>query len=102
MKMLERQIKHVKPGMVAEWLATSKKWDTIESTLGYPPKKCFQLFCGGQATDTVIIEREWESMAAMESAYQKSMADPRTRAISEEQEANLASSSQIELYIPLT
>jgi hypothetical protein len=48
----------------------------------------------------LIIERQWESFAALEVAYEKVLADPEHRALSEALEPVLES-QQIEFYLPL-
>jgi hypothetical protein len=48
----------------------------------------------------LIIERQWESFAALEVAYEKVLADPEHQALSEALEPVLES-QQIEFYLPL-
>jgi len=48
----------------------------------------------------LIIERQWESFAALEVAYEKTLTDPGQQALSEAAELILES-QQIEFYLPL-
>ena len=48
----------------------------------------------------IIIERQWESFAALETAYEKALTDAEHWALSEEAELILES-QQIEFYLPL-
>jgi hypothetical protein len=47
------------------------------------------------------LEREWESMAAMEAAYEKSFANADIQALHKEGQ-DIIKSSRIELYTPMT
>jgi hypothetical protein len=44
-------------------------------------KKRFQLLIGADEVNTLIVERQWPSMAAMEAAYEKVMADTSWQAL---------------------
>lgn len=50
--------------------------------------------------NTIVIERQWESMAVMESTYEKIMADPEYQALSKEG-IGIIKSSRMEAYTPL-
>ena len=76
MIILERLVQKVRPD---KWVALEKiekKYNAIESCLVSLPKKRYQCLVGGHDTNTIIIERQWESMAVMEATYEKIMADP--------------------------
>lgn len=64
--VMERLIQRVKPGKWAALDEIDKKFDAIESKLGFPPKKRYRSLAGPLDNDTIIIEREWKSMAIME------------------------------------
>jgi hypothetical protein len=55
---------------------------------------------GGHNINTLIVERQWESLATMEAAYEKAFADPEHQAL-EAESAPIIGSVQIELYAPL-
>lgn len=48
---------------------------------------------------TLIIERQWESFAAMEAAYEKALADPEWQALGAEG-TSIIESDRHELYVP--
>ena len=99
MIVVQRTIQQIYPGKNAELAALDKRWDAIEQGLGFPPKKRLWSISGGHDTNTLIIERQWESLAAMEGAYEKSFADPDIQALEAESDA-IIKSSRIELYTP--
>jgi len=99
MKVVEWMIQEIYPGQQAALEELDKRWDAVESTLGFPAKKRFWSMSGSYNSQTLIIMREWESLAAMEAAYEKSMANPDIQALFEEG-ADVIKSSRIELYSP--
>ncbi len=100
MKVMERLIQQVRPDKWAEPEALDKKYDIVESRLGFPPKKRYLCHAGGHNTNTLVIERQWESYAAMEAAYEKASADPAHQALGAES-LSIIESNQFELYSPL-
>ena len=100
MVTIERLIQKVFPGKWAELEEINKKFNAVESRLGFPPKKRYQCMMGGCDTNTLIIERQWDSLAAMEAAVEKAFADPELQALMEEL-ASIVKSSQWEVYTPL-
>ena len=85
MKILERQIKHVFPDKHAEREAMIKEnpFAAIESKYGFPPPRSFILISGPDEMGTEVLEREWPSMAAYETAIEKVNADPAYQALGE-------------------
>jgi hypothetical protein len=77
-----------------------KRFTAVENGLGFPAKRRCRSLVGGLTTDMLIIERQWESFAAMEVAYEKILADPEHQALSEALDPILES-QQIEFYLPL-
>jgi hypothetical protein len=55
---------------------------------------------GGYDWNTLILEREWESLAAMEAAYERAFADPEHRALGKELRSILKNLRR-EAYMPL-
>jgi len=100
MVTIERLIQKVFPGKWAELEEIDKRYNAVESRLGFPPKKRYQCMMGGHDTNTLIIERQWDSLAAMEAAFEKVLADPEWQALNEEG-ASIVKSSQWEVYTPL-
>lgn len=100
MIIIERQIQKVRPG---KWVALEeidKKYNAVESRLGFPTKKRYQCLVGVHDTNTLIIERQWGSLAAMETAFEKASLDPEYQALGAEVVA-LIEGPQFELYMPL-
>ncbi len=100
MVIIERMIQKIRPGKWAELEAIDKKFDVVESRLGYPAKKRYQCIIGGHDTNTLIVERQWESFAAMEATYEKAFADPEHQALGEEM-TSIVKRTQLEVYMPL-
>ena len=99
-KVLERMTQKITATKWSELEALDEKFETIESKHGYPPKRRYRLFIGGGSTNTLVIEREWESFAAMEVAYEKAFADPEWHAVNAEG-AEIVEDVQIELFLPM-
>ena len=100
MIIIERQIQKIRSGKWTELEELEKKFTAVESDLGFPAKRRCRSLVGGMTTDILIIERQWESFATLETAYEKSLANPEHRALSAEVELILVS-QQIEFYLPL-
>ena len=98
--IIERMIQQIKPNKWHELETIDKKYDKVEKRLGFPPKKRYRCLTGGHNTDTLIIERQWESLAAMEATYNKAFVDSEHQALSEES-ALIIKSNQVEIYMPL-
>ena len=99
-KVVERMTQQI---YATKWPALEeidKKYDAIEGKHGYPPKRRYRLFAGGGSTNTLVGEREWESMAAMEAAYEKAFADPAWHAINAEA-TDIMADNQIEILLPM-
>jgi hypothetical protein len=58
------------------------------------------MFCGADVLDTLIIEYQWESLAAMETAYTKLMVDPEWQALGKRVN-KVVKDIRIELFMPL-
>jgi hypothetical protein len=55
---------------------------------------------GAEDSNTLIIERQWDCLAVMESTYEKALADPEYQALGKEV-GSIVQSSKIEVYTPL-
>jgi hypothetical protein len=97
---VERLTQQVRPDKWAELEAIDAKYRAIESRLGFAPKRWYRCYIGGHNTDTLVIERQWESLAAMEAAYDKAFADLEWQALGAEA-VSIIKSNQYELYAPL-
>jgi hypothetical protein len=100
MIIIERQVQQIFPNKWVELDVLDKKYDVVEKRLGFPPKKRMQVLSGGLPMNTVIIERQWPSLAAMEATYEKAMQDPEDQALQAES-AGIIQSNHWELYMPM-
>ncbi len=100
MRILERLIQQVKPGHWEALEVLDKKYDVVEKKLGFPTKRRYRSFASAGNTDVLVIEREWESMAALESAWEKSMTNADMQQLMVEGEG-IISSNAWELYMVL-
>ena len=99
-KVLERLTQQIYTTKWPDLDELDKKYDAVESKHGYPPKRRYRLFVGGGSTNTLVIEREWESLAAMEAAYEKAFVDPEWQAVSAEA-ADIVANNQVEILLPM-
>jgi hypothetical protein len=97
MKVLERHLRRIRPGKWGEVEGLDNKYDAVEGAYEFPPKRYYRSFSGPHDVFTSIMEREWESLATMESANEKAFADPQWQALRPEFEA-IVESLHIELY----
>jgi hypothetical protein len=101
MKVLQRQIQQIFSDKWAELDDIDEKFNAIERRLGFPPnKRRLRCYFGGHDINTLIVEYEWDSLAAMEAAYEKAMADPEYQALAA-QLVPIMASNQMELYAVL-
>ena len=100
MIIIEHMVQHVHPGKWAELEGIDKKYNAIESALGFPPKRRLQCLSGSHDTNTIIIQRQWDSLAKMEATFEKAMADPAYQALQNES-LGIIETNQWELYIPM-
>ncbi len=97
MIMLERQVQQIRADKWVDLEAINKKFDEVESALGFPAKRRYRCYVGGNSNDTLIIEREWPSLAALEAAYEKAFASADWQALGAEA-GSIINSNQHELY----
>lgn len=98
--ILERHVQEIFPAKWLELESLDKKYDAVENRQGFPTKKRYRCYFGGHTITTIIVEREWDSLAAMESAYEKLFADPEYQALEFESDL-IIKSVQIEIYAPM-
>ena len=99
MKVVEWMIQEIYPGKQSALEEIDKRYDVIEKPLGFPPKSRLWPISGVYTHQTAVLERQWESMAAMEAAYDKSFSNPELQALNEEGNT-IVKNSRIELYYP--
>ena len=87
MTILERHVFQVS-NQQAFW-ERERKFKEFEDRLGnFPPKRYYCLIAGADATGTMIEERGWENMTAMEAAYERLFAEPGVMALADSGVAN--------------
>jgi hypothetical protein len=100
MVAIDRMIQKIYPGKWAELEEIDKKYTAVENRLGFPPKKRCTCILGSHDSNTLIVERRWDSLAAMEATYEKAFADPEHQALQKEV-TSIVKSTQWEVYTPL-
>jgi len=99
--MARNPFQKIRPGKWAELEEIDKKSNAVESRLGFPPtKKRYRCYFGGHDTNTLIVEYQWDSLAAMEAVYEKALADSEWQGL-EAETVSIIESNQIELYAPM-
>ena len=75
MHILERHVHDVRN--VAEFWKRERQFQDAEDRLGgFPAKRYYYLISGRDNTGTMAHEREWESLSAMETAYETLFNEP--------------------------
>lgn len=100
MVAIERMVQKIYPGKWAELEEIDKRFAEIEMKSGFPPKKRYQCVIGAEDGNTLIIERQWDCLAAMESTYEKVMTMLEYQALLNEV-ASIVQRSRVEIYTPL-
>ena len=83
MTIVERQIQTIRPGKWEALEEIDKKNTIIEERYGYPPKTRYRYISGENDWNTLIVDREWESLAALEAAHMKLSEDPESKEVNE-------------------
>jgi len=100
MIIYERMIQEIYPDKWAELELLDQKYNMVEARLGYPAKKRSRSISGKYNLNTLIIERQWESMTKMEAANELAQADPEYQALWMEG-TSIIKSVHWELYMPM-
>lgn len=100
MKIIERMVQEIHVGKFGDLAELDERYAALEKPLGYPPLKRYYALVGPHNMMTTVIEREWESMTAMEAAREKAMTSPELQALNVEG-AEIIKSSHLELYVPM-
>jgi hypothetical protein len=100
MIIIERMIQQIYPDKWEALEAIDKKYNVVEARLGFPPKKRSRCLSGGLSMNSLIIERQWESLAKMEAIQEKAQMDPEYLALYQEG-TSIIKSIHWELYMPL-
>ncbi|MCW4037461.1 MAG: NIPSNAP family protein [Candidatus Bathyarchaeota archaeon] len=101
MKVMLRAIMRMHPGKMAEGMELWKEMLALMKKKGisFPPARTYTPFLGGgDALHTIIVEGEWDSLAAVADMYEKSSADPEIMGLMPKWDA-VEESHRIELYM---
>ena len=71
MKIIQRGTMKIVPGRMAEAMELMGKHTAASIRLGCPSFKSYRPLIGGEFFHTIVGETEWDSMAAMETFYEK-------------------------------
>jgi hypothetical protein len=100
MKILERIVTTVERGRWSELAEIEERFEELESKWGFPPARRYRAGASGHNMNTMILEREWDSYAAREAAYERAMADEGWHAVGRDS-YGIIGSSQAEFYHPV-
>jgi hypothetical protein len=89
----------VKRGKRAELDELNKRWRAFDERLGIPPEQQYACMFGSREAGTLLLIREWESMAAMQEGFQRMQADSELAELMGEA-GDIIESTQWELYNP--
>lgn len=97
---IERTTQKIRPGKWAALEEIDKRFNEIELQNGFPAKKRYKFVIGAEDSNTLIIERQWDCQAVLESTYEKVMAMPEYQALGPELD-EIVESSRTDLLMPL-
>jgi hypothetical protein len=98
MAILIREIQKVRSGQWEALRGAEERWNTFEERVGFPPnKRRSRVYSGLDDTNTVVIEFEFESLAALDAANERAEEDPEYQELLAELETIIAS-NRVELY----
>jgi hypothetical protein len=101
MAIIVGEIQNVRPGKWKALEEAEPKWAAFEERTGFSRKRRrFRVFSGVEDMNTVVIEFEFDSLAALDAAYERGEADPEYEVLMEEL-FTIISSSRVELYTVL-
>ena len=102
MKVMQRGIKKIIPGKMAEAMELNEKYMAIVNRLGMPTTamRMYRPFIGGEYMHTLVFEVEWDSLVTMAAFFEKITADPEMQALMPKWET-LLESHEVELYMPM-
>jgi hypothetical protein len=100
MIVIERMVQQIFPDKWAELERIDKKYNQVEARLGFPSKKRLRALIGVHPAGSLVIEREWPSLAAFEAANEKGLMDPEYQALQQES-GSIIKSYHWEILMPI-
>ena len=98
-KVMQRLIQQIKPDKWEALEEIDKKFNAVEASLGYPPtKRRYRLYSGKGNFNTLIVEREWNSLKELEELTVKGLANPDLQKLMAELNDTM-SDMKIEIYL---
>ena len=94
-----RTTQKVRPGKWATLEEIDKRVNEIELQNGFPAKKRYKFVVGAEDSNTLIIKRQWDCLAVLESTNEKVMAIPEYQALGQELD-EILESSRTDLLMP--
>ena len=99
MKVMERRTQTLEKDKWDAYWAVEERYAALEKRLGgFPPKRHYRPMIN--INTTVIWERDWESLAAMEAAYTKMGTDTETREINALPTGKISESIELFFAVP--
>jgi len=99
MKVIMRTTVKVVPGKMAEYMEVEKKSQAISDRYGMPPWKRYSCL-SGDSMHTIVYDMEWDSLAAIEAAFEKMFIDPERQELMAKSDAVIVSHKN-EFYMPM-
>ena len=96
MKVMFRTTIKIVPGKMAEYMEVEEKSKALASRYEMPDWKRYTPITG-DSMHTIIYDMEWDSLAALEAAFEKMFSDPESQAAMAKSEGCIVSHEN-ELY----
>ena len=98
MKVMLRTTVKIVPGKMAEYMEIEAKSQAMESRCGMPPRRSYSPLTG-DSMHKIIYYMEFDSLAALETSFEKMLADPERQEIMAKYEGTIVSHEN-DLCIP--
>jgi len=101
MKLIWRETMVVAPGKWNEAIGLQKKRTELATQKGSPPFKFYRSISGqGDWSNTIILEREFDSFAAWETFFDGATKNPQIKSEFIDKWQNITQSHKMEFYTP--
>jgi hypothetical protein len=99
-RILERIVTKVERGRWADLASVERRFEELESQWGFPTARRYRAGAGSLDMNTMVLEREWDSYAAREEAYERAMENEDWHALGRES-YGIIGSTQAEFFHPV-